>query len=418
MLWREAFSRNVEKTDFPRETRCPVEAMADGLEGLMSIVQSPARGATWDTMADVVDAARAALSPELWDHSLAGMETDTAHRRNRTGFQRFVLRQRVLTGVTRFDTSLDFVGRRASLPVLFAPVGTIVNFHPEGVLPCASAFSRMGAGGFVAMSASPSLDVVRRAVDGPLVFQIYPNGDHAWIEHMVRKAERAGYDGIGFTVDTMGVGGKPKRELRNHFDAHARMAPPNLDGAPPTTAKERAYYKTAFNWQDVAWVRDLTRKPLEIKGILTPEDARLAVEHGVDIVYVSNHGGRQLDHTPSPIELVAEIVDAVDGKAQVVVDGGFIHGSDVVKAVALGAKAVAVGKLVVWAAAAGGEDGVVRMLEILQDEIRYVMAHLGAARLADLGRQHVASVELPLEAPWPFVESDFVLRAPPANGQT
>ena len=167
----------------------------------------------------------------------------------------------------------------------------------------------------------------------------------------------------------------------------------------------RDEYNAALSWEDLAWLRELTDLPLMLKGILSPEDAELAVEHGVDTAYVSNHGGRQLDHAPATIEVLPEIVEAVGGKAEVVADSGFMRGTDVVKALAMGARAVAIGKLMVWGLAAGGEEALLRTLELLKTEIATTMANIGAKRVADLSPRSLRPSPPPDPAPWPVGSS-------------
>lgn len=194
--------------------------------------------------------------------------------------------------------------------------------------------------------------------------------------------------------------------MHNRFNPRAHQ-PPNLLGLPEFDSLTADRFKAAFDWEELAWLRQITRLPLIVKGILSAEDAEVALQHGVDVVYVSNHGGRELDHAPSSIEVLSEIVGVVGSRAEVIVDSGFMHGTDVVKALCLGARAVLVGKLMTWGLGAGGEAGVRRVLELLRVEISSVMAYLGVRSVAELGPSYVASCYPPAATPWPFTSHDM-----------
>ena len=338
------------------------------------------------TIQEIVDAARTRLSPQVWDYSCGGgADTETTPRRNRSAFDHLAFRPRVLSGVGKPGVSTTFLGHEISLPVLLAPVGSIARFHPDGALACARVAERAATISFVGTLSSPSLEEVERGASCPSIFQLYVYGDRRWVERLVRRIEGAGYSAICLTVD-LAAYGRRERDLHNHFFPRESIERPNLGVAyEAASLVVRDEYNAGLSWKDLAWLRELTDLPLMLKGILSPEDAELAVEHGVDAVYVSNHGGRQLDHAPAAIEVLPEIVEAVGGKAEVVADSGFMRGTDVVKALAIGARAVAIGKLMVWSLAAGGEEALVRTLELLKTEIATTMANIGAKRVTDLG---------------------------------
>lgn len=356
----------------------------------------------WLTIPEIVRAARAKLPANVWDYSCGGADTETTLRRNRSAFDTMAFRPRVLRGVSGRDTSTSFLGHRLSLPVMLAPVGSITHFDADGALACSRAAERVGTAAFVGSLALPSLEEVRAGARGPLIFQVYVRGDRDWLKALVRRAERANYDGVCVTVDSAAYG-RRERDLHNrYFPRESGGDRPNLGDLPPgTDAELRERYQAGFTWDDVAWLRETTRLPLMLKGILSGEDAALAVEYGVNVVYVSNHGGRQLDHAPATIEVLPEIVQAVDGGAEVIVDSGFLRGSDVIKALALGAKAVLIGKLMTWGLGAGGEEGLVRTLELLQTEMSIVMANIGARTIAEIVPEHVRPSMPPAVAPWP-----------------
>ena len=357
------------------------------------------------TIPEIIAAARAKLSPQVWDYSCGGADSETTLQRNRLAFDHLTFMPRVLRGVGKPDISTSFLGYRLSSPVMLAPVGSIARFHPNGALACARAAERAGTASFVGTLASPSLEEVVAGANCPLIFQLYVYGDRRWLERLVRRVEDAGYSAICLTVD-LAAYGRRERDLHNRFFPRESIERPNLG-----TAYEAAglvvgdEYNAFFSWEDLVWLRGLTELPLILKGILSPEDARLAVEHGVDAVYVSNHGGRQLDHAPSAIEVLPEIVEAAGEETEVVADSGFMRGTDVVKALAMGARVVAIGKLMIWGLAAGGEEGLLRTLELLETEITTTMANVGAGRVDDLDTRSLRR-SLPSHlTPWPVRSS-------------
>jgi glycolate oxidase len=364
------------------------------------------------TIPEVVAAARRRLPRDHWDFSAGGSESETTLRRNRAAFDALAFRPRVLRDVSRIDPSTTFLGHLLSLPVMLAPVGSITLFDPDGALAVARAADRAGTVSFVAAVSSPSLEEVRAGSTSPLVFQLYVRGDRAWLERLIRRVERAGYDAFCLTLDSA-VYGRRERDLHNRFFPREDRSRPNIEASPAgSDARPAGDFQAALTWEDVDWIVATSRLPLVLKGIVTPEDATLAVEHGAAVVHVSNHGGRQLDHAPATLEVLPEIVAAVAGRAEVVVDSGFMRGSDVVKAVCLGARAVLIGKLMTWGLAAGGVNGLVRTLDILREELTVTMAQLGARSVDDLGTALVRPAAPPPPAPpWPIT-----VPAPPSGG--
>jgi glycolate oxidase len=355
----------------------------------------------WLTIPEIVQAAHGRLSNEIWDYSCGGAESETTLRRNRSAFDSLAFRTRILRGVAHPDTSTTFLGFRLTLPVMLAPVGSIIHFDDDGALAAARAAERAGTGTFVGTLSSPSMENVRSGAQGPLFFQLYVRGDRGWIEAIVRRAERAGYSAICLTADS-GAYGRRERDLHNRFFPRDRAGRPNLEGLPGNSdGRAREDTQAALTWEDLAWLRSATRLPLILKGVTTAEDAELAIGHGVDVIYVSNHGGRQLDHGPATIEVLPEIVHAVRGRADVIVDSGFMRGTDVVKAIALGAKAVLIGKLQTWGLAAGGARGLQRALELLATEMAIVMTNVGVGTVAEIDSGCLRSTTPPASNPWP-----------------
>ncbi|MDR7602317.1 MAG: alpha-hydroxy acid oxidase, partial [Armatimonadota bacterium] len=315
------------------------------------------------TLPDILRVARRKLAPYVWDYVSGGAETETTLRRNRLGWARYAFRPRVLRDVRIRSTATAFLGCSLALPVMLAPIGNLGLIHPDGTRAVARAAGRRGTIAWISTMSERSLEEVAEAADGPLIFQLYVRGDRSWMRRMVRRVEAAGYLALCLTVDVP-VYGRRERDLRNRFRPRQETRRPNLADIVPDDA-----YQAGLTWEDVRWLRDQTSLPLVVKGILTVEDARLAVEHGVQVVYVSNHGGRQLDYAPATVDVLPEVVAAIEGQAEVLVDGGILRGTDVVKALALGARAVLIGKLQCWALAAAGQEGVERALELLQEEL-------------------------------------------------
>jgi glycolate oxidase len=351
------------------------------------------------TIPEIVEAARQRLPENAWVYSFGGAETETTLRRNRTAFDYIALRPRVLRDVRNRDTSTTFLGHPLALPVMLAPIGGPQNYDPDGALACARAADQVGTIAFIGTLSSPSMEEVRAGSKGPHMFQIYVRGDREWMKNLVRRIENAGYSGLCLTVDSASYG-RRERDLQRRFFRGDGGVQPNLEGLGGSNAGSRDH-QAGLTWEDVDWLREFSSLPIMLKGILSPEDAELAVHHGASVVYVSNHGGRQLDHCPATLDVLPEIVAAVRGRAEVLIDSGFMRGTDVVKAIALGANAVLIGKLMAWGLGAAGQAGVVRALELLKTEMLVTMANIGARSVAEIGASSVRSSYPPREAPWP-----------------
>ena len=318
-------------------------------------------------------------------------------RRNRHGLDRLALRPRVLRDVARIDTSTTFLGHKLAIPVMMAPVGSLALIDPQGAVSVAGACKTFGSLLIYSTFADPPLEVVRAKVDYPLILGLYVRGDETWLDQAIDQAMAARC--VAVTVVTEApYYSRRERDLINGFRSRgsksgtyaATQKVLREGGSAEAIAAAEARMATArLTWKTIERIRRRSTLPLVLKGIATAEDARLAVEHGASAVYISNHGGRQLDCTRGCIEVLPEIVDAVAGRAEVVMDGGIYRGTDVLKAIALGARAVCIGRLQCWALAAGGEAGLVQMMEILEEEIIIAMGLLGAAKLSDLNRDHV-----------------------------
>ncbi|MBI2954443.1 MAG: alpha-hydroxy-acid oxidizing protein [Chloroflexi bacterium] len=346
------------------------------------------------TIPEIIHAAEEKLPRPIWDFASGGAETETTLRRNRLAMERYALCQRVLVDVRKCDFSTTFLNHRLSIPVMLAPVGSLTRFAPDGALAAARVAERKGTIAFVSTVSAPSLETVAAGVDGPAIFQLYNYGDRDWVKSIVRRVENAGYCALCLTADTA-MYGRRERDLHNRFfPRQVASDRPNLADV-NCTHDEAEVNKAGMTWEYLAWLRDQTRLPLILKGVMMADDAARAVEAGVEAIYVSNHGGRQLDHGLATIEVLPEIVQAVAGRAEVLVDSGFVRGTDVIKGLALGAKAVAIGKLMSWGLAADGEAGLERALDLLAREIEVGMALIGATSVAEIG-PHVIRPTMPL----------------------
>ena len=332
---------------------------------------------------EIVQRARKNLPQGAWDYLVGASESETTMRRNRLAFDRLAFRPRVLRDVSTVDTSTTFLGHDLKIPALLAPIGSLQVFNPEGGAASTRAASDFGIMHVVSSVTEPTLEQIAQAADHPKVFQLYIHGDWEWTKEMIARIQEAGYIGLCITVDT---------------DHYSRRERPMLTRwTPPTQRRRASYYDpshaASVTWDTVDKIKDLAGLPFMLKGIATAEDAKIAVQHEVDVVWVSNHGGRQLDHGQGTMEMLPEVAEAVDGQAEIVLDGGVQRGADILKAVALGARAVALGKLQGWGLAAYGQAGIVRMLEILEDEIIVAMALLGVTSIDQLDPSYVCEAE-------------------------
>src|SRR5215470_9163589 len=321
---------------------------------------------------EIVAKARQNLNQNDWDYIVGATETETTLRRNRLAIDQLAFRPRVLRDVSTIDTSVVEFGRRLRLPVLFAPVGALETFYEGAAEPVVRAARTFGVAHMLSSVCLPGLEKVAEAApDGVRMFQLYVRGDEAWVDDHVARAIANNYAAFCLTVDTAIYSRRERDIAKRHVVLGRRRA----------TGRE---YQAALDWKTVKRIKERFNIPLAIKGIATAEDAKIAIDHGVEWIYVSNHGGRQLDHGRGSMAVLPEIVDAVKGRAKIMIDGGFCRGSDVVKAIALGADLVGMGRMQCWALAAAGEAGVLRMLELLEDEVIRSLGLLGATSFAEV----------------------------------
>ena len=341
------------------------------------------------TIAEIIDAARANLDDDVWDYIAGGAETETTVRRNRLAIDSLALCPRVARDVSAVEAGTTLLGERLRIPVVLAPLGGLETATPQGALAGARAGERFGVPAMISSISEPGLAAVAASTRGPKIAQIYLRGDEAWADRLIAQAVAAGYGAIAITVDSAFYG-RRERQLRSGW-----RPPTHEFGGDPGIV-----WQSRVTWDWLARMRERAGVPLVVKGIQTARDAELAVGHGFEVIYVSNHGGRQLDHAAAAIDTLREVVDAVGGAAEIVVDGGFLRGTDILKAIALGATAVGLGRLQAFALAAGGEDGLVRVLELLEEEIVNAMGLLGVTRLRQLDASFVReSRPLPAASP-------------------
>ena len=342
---------------------------------------------------EFVAAAEQALDRNAWGYLIGATETETTVARNRQALDMAAFRPRVLRDVSRVDVSATLLGHRLSLPVALAPVGSLESFHPEGAAEAGRAAAAAGVPLIVSSVTQPGLEASAAACPGPKIFQLYVRGDDEFIDGYATRAIAAGYDAFCLTVDTAHYS-RRERDVANRFVKPWRARAQGME------------FQAALNWDNVKRFKDTHRIPLMLKGIGTAEDAAIACAHGVDFVYVSNHGGRQLDHGRGSFAVLPEVVAAVRGRAKILVDGGFCRGTDIVKGIAAGADLVCIGRLYCYALAAAGAPGVQQMLALLTEEVTIALGLLGVPSLDQLDANCLAPA-LPVVPP--HVHSAFPL---------
>jgi isopentenyl diphosphate isomerase/L-lactate dehydrogenase-like FMN-dependent dehydrogenase len=325
--------------------------------------------------------AQTKMDPAYWNFYQGGSDDEVTLRANRVAFERIRLRPRVLVDVSAgvLDIRTTVLGAPVSMPVLIAPTALHCMAHPEGECATAQAAGKAGTLMVASTVATRTLEDIAIAASGPLWFQLYIYPSFEVAEKLVRRAEAAGYRAIVLTVDLPFLGNR-ERDRRNHVV----IPPPPFFEANFIGIEKSGQEWISLTWESLSWLRSITSLPILLKGILTAEDALMAIEHGAAGIIVSNHGGRQLDTALASIEALPEIVEAVAGRCEVYVDGGIRRGTDVLKALALGARAVLVGRPVLWGLAVSGADGAYLVLEILRKELLLAMALSGRPTLSSI----------------------------------
>ncbi|MBM3222245.1 MAG: alpha-hydroxy-acid oxidizing protein [Candidatus Tectomicrobia bacterium] len=325
---------------------------------------------------EIIQEARRRVNQGAWDYLVGGAESETTLRRNRQAFDQIAFRPRILVDVSEIDTSTTFLGHKLRIPAILAPIGSLQVFDPGAAVASTTAATEFGIMHAISSVTEPALEVTAAATPTPKIFQLYVHGDMQWTKDIVGRAKQAGYAALALTVDVAHYSRRERPMLTRYQPPTRRVAPDRK-------------HLASLTWETMDIIRDMTGLPFLLKGVQTAEDAAIAVQHGVDVIWVSNHGGRQIDHGLGSMESLPEIVQAVNGKARIIVDGGVQRGSDILKAVALGADAVALGRLQAWGLAAGGKEGVIRMLEILEDELISAMGLTGLTSISKVTPKYV-----------------------------
>ena len=344
--------------------------------------------------------ARERLKASTADYFGGGSDDEVTLRANRTAFEEIFLRPRYLVDVSQRSLETTVLGTPLSMPLLIAPTGFQALAHADGELATARAAANAGTIMILSTFSTYSLEEVRGEVEGPLWFQLYVHKDRGLTTGLVERAEAAGYEAIVLTVDVP-VLGRRERDVRNEFVLPPDLRVANFDigqseglhdgaGESGLAAFHRGLRAPQFSWRELEWLVAKTRLPVILKGVLRGDDAALGVDHGAKGIIVSNHGGRQLDGAIPGIRALPDVVDAVGDRVDVLVDGGIRRGSDILKAIALGARAVLIGRPAVWGLAWDGEAGLTRVLKILKDEFDTAMALTGAPTVNAITRDLIA----------------------------
>ena len=345
-------------------------------------------------VADYERLAEEALEPGVFGYVAGGASDEWTLRENVAAFGRWVLRPRMLVDVETVSATTTVLGDQVSLPVLVAPTAFQLAMHPDGEL--ATARGAAAAGTVFCHSTLSSVrpaDVAREAPGGPRWFQLYWSKDRGFTKELLDEVADSGYSAVILTVD-LPRAGRRERDLRTAWEIPADLPLPcistTFDRPVDPGTGLGAVTDRALTWRDLDWLHTASALPLVVKGVLTREDAELACEHGARAVIVSNHGGRQLDGVPAALDALPEVVEAVAGRAEVLVDGGVRRGGDVLKALALGARATLAGRALLYGLAARGEEGVRHVLELLREEVELGLTLLGAPSPDAVARAHIA----------------------------
>lgn len=354
--------------------------------------------ATIASVSDYEPYARERMTEQAWAYIAGGAADEMTLRENSAAFQRLALRPRVLQDLAGGNTQVSMFGQSFLHPIMLAPVAFQALAHPEAEMATVLGASAMQAGMIVSTQATTLLEEIAGAATAPLWFQLYIQPDREFTRELVLRAERAGYQALVVTVDAP-VNGLRNREQRAGFALPAGVEAVNLRGMrglPPQRGQAGSQIllgsdllTAAPTWRDLAWLKSLTQLPVLVKGITCADDAAQAVAEGIDGVIVSNHGGRILDGMPATLDVLPEVVAAVAGRVPVLMDGGIRRGSDVFKALALGARAVMVGRPYIYGLAAAGATGVSHVLYLLRAELEVTMALCGCRDLAAISPEAV-----------------------------
>jgi L-lactate dehydrogenase (cytochrome) len=376
------------------------------------------------TIDDLMQAARRRVPKQFFDYADSGSYSEQTYRANTTDFEKIFLRQRVAVNLENRNLATTMLGIPVAMPVAIAPVGSTGMQAPDGEIKAARAAEKFGTIFTLSTMAICSIEDVAENTSKPFWFQLYVMRDRPFIERLIDRAKAAKCSALVLTMDLQILGQRHK-DVRNGLSVPPKFTPKfffeiarkprwafGMLGTQRRTFRNihghiseatnlatlsrwtRNQFDLTLNWKDIGWIRDRFGGPVVIKGVLDPEDARLAVQHGADAIVVSNHGGRQLDGAPSSIRVLPEIVDAVGGKTEIYLDSGIRSGQDVLKALALGAKSTFVGRAMNYGLGAGGEAGVTRALDIIRAEMDTTMALMGERDILKIGPHNIYSNDL------------------------
>ena len=341
----------------------------------MSEQHAKQQEATFRSLTEMVQLAQKHLERGDWDYLVGAADTEASLRRNRAAVESWVFKPRILNDVSAVSIESQLLGSAMRIPVVLPPIGSVQAFEAGGGISVARAAKDFGILQILSSSCSPDYEAVAQGVPGPRIYQLYLTGDQDWMDDHIRRAIDAGYTGFCLTADTQVYSRRERDVMKGYVPMSGRSA---------SAANGDFSHQASMTWDTIAHIKDTHDIPLIVKGVMHEDDAARCVEAGVDVIYVSNHGGRQLDHAMACIDALPQVSQAVAGRVPVVVDGGFMRGADVVKGLCLGADFVGMGRFEGLAMAAGGYAGLMRGLKILEQEIRISMALLGAPDLASL----------------------------------
>lgn len=336
------------------------------------------------TIDQVIARARAVLDPGRFAWAAAGAGQGVTKSRNSLALNQLALVPRVMRNVENVDISSSFLGVPLAMPVLLAPVGALELYDEGDGVAAARAAAEMSTAAMISTHGTSPWAEAAATAPGRHFFQLYVFGDRAWTADVLDYVAESGFAGVCVTVDTPVIARRDASIETGFVWRQASDITPDL-----ARHGSDESHRTRYSSADLEWLAGRTQLPVIVKGIMSPEDAAAAVAAGAAAIYVSNHGGRVVDHSLSTIEVLGEVVETVGDDIEVVVDSGFTRGAEVVKALALGARAVGIGRLQCWGLAVGGTAGVKRVLEILSDEIAITMANIGCPSVADIGKSHV-----------------------------
>ncbi|HLY67527.1 MAG TPA: alpha-hydroxy acid oxidase [Chloroflexota bacterium] len=341
------------------------------------------------TIGELRQLAEEKLSKEFWDYANGGSASETTLRRNRRALKQWAIEQHVLLDVRDIDLSVEFLGRTLPMPMIVAPMGSLYRFCHEGDIEMARGAGREGIVATVSGVCGWPMEQIAEAAAAPLIFQLYHHGDRDWVNARLDRVQSCPqYMAICLTVDNA-IYSRRDRDVANRFVANSRA---NRGKLPEQPGPDHDFTRS-LTWADVDWLRSIVKIPFGLKGIGSGDDAKRALDHGVDFIWVSNHGGRQLDDARATADTLQEVAETVSCRVPIVVDGGFQRGTDIIKGRALGATVVAMGKACSWGLTLGGANGIQGFLQILRHELTIAMGLSGNTSMRGLTRKAVRKID-------------------------